>query len=626
MRTYSDGVGARRDRRSTHGEGPEATTDLHLRALQSIDVSFTIADPHQPDTPLIWVNDAFTRTTGYPFAEAVGRNCRFLQGPRSDRATAAQLGDAVRERRPARVELLNYRKDGSTFWNEIVLAPVFDRAGRLTHFVGVQDDVTARVEARAEREELLDRERRTRSAAERATRVEEAARGRLELLWAATNGMVRALRQAPEALRALTDVLVPGLADLAAVDLAGTESAGVDFAGDLAGGEGSRRIALTGLDAGLVAAFTAAEAAGEPAGPARGLVGQILATGEPILISQVGEADLAAATTCPVQLDAYRRLRPRSIIAVPLSVGGRPVGALRLISTTASTRHYDRDDLNLTVELGRRASLLLENAHLYGRAHAVAETLQRSLLPDMPTVPGLTFAARYLPASDTARVGGDWYDVLLLPGGRFGLAIGDVMGHDLPAATAMAQFRSTLRAYAWELVGPGEVLDRLDRLVQGLAMDSFATAFFAILEPDWAGGGATLTYANAGHLPPLLSLGGTGEPTVRPLTGAQSIMLGVATARGREEVSVPFPAGSTLLLYTDGLVEQRGRDIDDGIDLAAARLARYAPSTAAARTGLVRADLEELADGLIREVAGDEPQQDDIAVLLVQLTRDLRPT
>ncbi|WP_307875029.1 PP2C family protein-serine/threonine phosphatase [Frankia nepalensis] len=367
-------------------------------------MSFTIADPHQPDTPLIWVNGAFTRITGYPFAEAVGRNCRFLQGPRSDRAAAARLGEAQRECRPTRVEILNYRKDGGTFWNEIAIAPVFDGAGRLTHFVGVQDDVTARVEARAEREEL------------------------------------------------------------------------------------------------------------------------------------------------------------------------------------------------------------------YGRAHAVAEMLQRSLLPEMPTVPGLTFVARYLPASDTARVGGDWYDVLSLPDGRVGLAIGDVMGHDLPAAAAMAQLRSTLRAYAWELVGPGEVLERLDRLAQGLAMDSFATVFYAILEPNTSGG-ATLSYANAGHLPPLLCAAGGGP--VHRLSDAHSLLLGVSDIGARDEASVALPPGSTLLLYTDGLVEQRGRDVEDGIDRAAALLAGHTPPPASRQ--VADSGLEGLADTLTSQATGGEPQQDDIAVLLVRL-------
>ncbi|ONH32474.1 SpoIIE family protein phosphatase [Pseudofrankia asymbiotica] len=593
--------------------------DLYQRAVQSTDVSFTIADPYQPDTPLTWVNDAFTRVTGYPFAEAVGRNCRFLQGPRSDPAAAARLRDAQRERRPTRVEILNYRKDGSTFWNEIALAPVFDRAGRLTHFVGVQDDVTAKVEAREQREELLVREQRARSTAEWAARVEGAARGRLELLGQVTDAMSGALRQMPAAPRALADVLVPRLADLAVVDLAVVD-------------DESYRIALVGLDSGLEADFIAGEAARGLPDTAWGLIDHVLSTGRPVLVSEVRDDDLVLAATSTAQLDAYRRMRPCSFLAVPLPARGRAVGVLRLITTAASGRHYDQDDQDLAVDLGRRAGMLLDNARLYRRAHTVAETLQRSLLPDMPTVPGMSLAARYLPASDTARVGGDWYDVLLLPDGRVGLVIGDVMGHDLPAAATMAQLRSMLRAYAWELVGPGEVLDRLDRLAQGFDTDSFATVFYAVLEQDPAGGGARLSYANAGHLPPLVCTGGgAGQRTVRPLADASSLPLGVGDAGGRDEASVPLPLGSTLLLYTDGLVEQRGRDIEEGIDQAAALLAGHLPglvsrragvahaAAAGADAGAARPDLDRLADALTSQVPAAESQQDDIAVLLVHL-------
>ncbi|OHV35314.1 MULTISPECIES: SpoIIE family protein phosphatase [Pseudofrankia] len=584
-----------------------AADDLYQRVLRSTDVSFTLADPYQPDTPLTWVNDAFTRITGYSFAEAVGRNCRFLQGPRSDPAAAARLGAAQRERRPTRVEILNYRKDGSTFWSEIALAPVLDRDGRLTHFVGVQSDVTDRVEARARREELLVREQQARSTAEWAARVERAAHDRLELLGQVTDVMSGALRQGPAALRALARVLVPRLADLAVVDLASW-------------GDESGRTALAGLDPGIEADFLAGEAARGLPGTRWGLVGRVLSVGRPVLVPEVRDDDMVRSATSAAELDAYRRMRPRSFLAVPLLARGQVVGVLRLITTAASGRRYDRDDLDLAVDLGRRAGLLLDNARLYVRAHTVAETLQRSLLPEMPTVPALSFAARYLPASDTVRVGGDWYDVLLLPDGRVGIAIGDVMGHDLPAAATMAQLRSMLRAYAWELAGPGEVLERLDRVVQGLGMDSFATVFYAVLAPD-PGGGATLSYANAGHLPALLcTVDGTGQRTVEPLADANSLLLGVMDAGGRGEASLSVPPGSTLLLYTDGLVERRGRDIEEGIDQAAALLAGHTPEPVSGHAGGAHPDLDGLADALTRQAAGDEPQQDDIAVLLVRLT------
>src|SRR3712207_2288699 len=108
-------------------------------------MSFTITDPHLPDDPLVWVNPSFTRLTGYRFDDVVGRNCRFLQGPNTDRATVDRIVDALRERRPVTEVLLNYRRDGTAFWNQLSISPVTDAAGEVVNFVGVQNDVTERV-------------------------------------------------------------------------------------------------------------------------------------------------------------------------------------------------------------------------------------------------------------------------------------------------------------------------------------------------------------------------------------------------------------------------------------------------------------------------------------------------
>ena len=194
------------------------------------------------------------------------------------------------------------------------------------------------------------------------------------------------------------------------------------------------------------------------------------------------------------------------------------------------------------------------------REHRIAEILQRSLLPDtMPTIPGLMLAARYVPAAAEVEVGGDWYDVVPLADGRVAVAIGDVAGHGLRAASTMGQLRMALRAYALEEWSPGAVLTRLHRLVQALALPEMATAILLLFDLETG----TLTFANAGHPPPLL-IPETGEPLF--LEGGLAPPLGAAPHHEVfPESTAELPRGATLLLYTDGLVERRGTSLRDGL-------------------------------------------------------------
>ena len=209
----------------------------------------------------------------------------------------------------------------------------------------------------------------------------------------------------------------------------------------------------------------------------------------------------------------------------------------------------------------------MDNARLYETEHAAAATLQHSLLPAVPHVPGLQVAARYLVGMDGNQVGGDWYDVLNLPDGAVGVAVGDVVGHDLRAAAAMGQLRGVLRSYAWDGGPPGSVLDRCDQLVQGLEMAAMATAVYARLEPPDATGDRLLRYANAGHPTPLL-LGPDGtllrldaQPLADDRGGARASAAG--RGPGRTEASVRCAPGSVLVLYTDGLTDIAGEDADE---------------------------------------------------------------
>jgi PAS domain S-box-containing protein len=233
------------------------------------------------------------------------------------------------------------------------------------------------------------------------------------------------------------------------------------------------------------------------------------------------------------------------------------------------------------------------------REHRIAETLQRSLLPDrLPEIPGVVLAARYVPATSDIEVGGDWFDVVQLPNGTVALAIGDVAGHGLRAASTMGQLRMALRAYALEEESPSQVVSRVRHLVRLLVPD-IVTLIYLVFDPD----SGILRFANAGHPPPLL-VDGNGEASY--LEGGLAPPLGATAHPGQDiEIAAHLEMGSTLLLFTDGLVERRGTSIGDGLT----RL-----KTLAADPG---EDLEALCDHLLSSMVTSEVS-DDIALLAIR--------
>lgn len=303
----------------------------------------------------------------------------------------------------------------------------------------------------------------------------------------------------------------------------------------------------------------------------------------------------------------------RSSLSVPLLDDDRKVlGGLNMYGDAIAG--FGDDSRRSATSFARQATLLLVQMQMLhderaGRAreHQVAATLQRSLLPTLPVLPGITSAARYLVSEQDTQVGGDWYDLFALPDGALGVAIGDVMGHDVAAAAAMGQLRSVLRSYAYEGSSPAVVLDHLDRLVQGFEMAQVATTVFGRLVRDSGeGGDATFTFANAGHLPPLLW---HRDGHVDPVEGAASPLIGVIEpgTRPRLEAALRVPTGSTLILYTDGLVETRACEFDVGIDQLRTTLAALDPQS----------DLDEVCDQVIRQLVAGE-REDDIAILAVR--------
>ena len=232
------------------------------------------------------------------------------------------------------------------------------------------------------------------------------------------------------------------------------------------------------------------------------------------------------------------------------------------------------------------------------REHAIAEELQRTLLPDpLFDIAHLDVATFYRAGVEGTQAGGDWYDVIELPGGRSALVLGDVMGRGVRAAAVMGQLRATVRAYSRLDVPPAELLTLLDESVRELNDHMIVTCVYAVHDPA----GGTLTYSNAGHLPPLLLL--PGEPARRLTAGGPP--LGTAFPVTEAE-TVPLPAGALLTLYTDGLVEHRGSNIDDGID----QLARAIEAC----TVPIEAMPGALADALLPEAPDD-----DVALLIAQL-------
>lgn len=324
----------------------------------------------------------------------------------------------------------------------------------------------------------------------------------------------------------------------------------------------------------------------------------VVRTGRAEFYPEIPDELLVEGARDEEHLRAIRELGLRSAIIVPLTVRGRTLGALTLIHAETA-RRYDEDDLQLAQELAGRAAFAVENAGLYTRAHEAVVALQQSLLPrQLPVIPGIEFGARYMPASSEVDVGGDWYDGFVIGEGRVSVAIGDVAGHGVAAAAAMGQFRHGLRAYALDGGGPASVLNRLNRLMEITTRMEMATLVYG--EVDQARG--MLSFVRAGHPPPLLR--GPGGDVTR-LEGAGGLPVAVDVGARYETMEVPFPVGSILILYTDGLVEGRG-ELEAGM-AHLERLLAEAPDRS-----------EDLCEWILAGMGSERSRSDDIAILALR--------
>jgi PAS domain S-box-containing protein len=315
--------------------------------------------------------------------------------------------------------------------------------------------------------------------------------------------------------------------------------------------------------------------------------------------ADAGEEYLRASAQDERHVELLRALDVVGYLCVPLVVGDRVLGSLTVLSTGAG-RRLEPADAVLGEELALQVSLVVDRAERYDRDRRTSHALQAGLLPPPPPhVPGLSIAVRYLPGTSGVEVGGDFYDVIELPGDGVAVAVGDVAGHDITAAATMGQLRSVSRALIADVAGPAALVRRLQDNWALLGIDRMATAVYAVLEPATG----RLRVASAGHLAPLVLHDGA----CRPIDVEPAAPLGAPTTPVEEHVST-LPAGASLLLFTDGLVESRHQDIDVGTGQLAA---------VAAAAGTT--DPERLCDAILAEMAGDD-RGDDVALLVI--TRD----
>ena len=341
---------------------------------------------------------------------------------------------------------------------------------------------------------------------------------------------------------------------------------------------------------------------------------QALRTGQPVVLRATTETVLSSLTD-PAQQALLRQLAPRSAVVQPMRARGRTLALLTLCRSGAEA--HRAADLDTVAELAGRAGLALDNARLYEQQRLLAEGLQRSLLTEPPEPDHAHVVVRYQPAAQAAQVGGDWYDAFLQPDGAMMIVIGDVIGHDTVAAAAMGQVRGLLRGIAATTGdGPADVLRHVDQVMQTLRIDTTATVVVARLEqtPEERVRGVTrLRWSNAGHPPPMV-LQPDGTVTALPELEAD-LLLGIDPTSERRESVIDLDRGSTVLLYTDGLVERRDQSLDDG--LAALR---------DALTELAQLPLafDVLCDRVLERMLPPRPE-DDVALVAVRLHRQDRP-
>ncbi|MEV6327589.1 SpoIIE family protein phosphatase [Streptomyces sp. NPDC051909] len=527
-----------------------------------------------PDLRFLRVNDALARMNGVPAADHIGRRLtEVVPG-----INAGALEALMRQVLDTGTAVVDARRAGRTpadpshdhIWSNSY-APLLDHGGNPLGVIASLIDITESQQAHIE---------------------VERARHRFALLAeaGARIGTTLDLRQTAEEV---VGFLVPQLADSADVQL--LESV-LDPDESTAATRGIlRRLAARFPDPGAPTALLAPGQTFQI--PLDSVYEEVITEARPM---DLHVADVPALIRDP-RLEALRRYLATRIGAarlIPLVARGKVLGTVS-VTRLRHREPFDEEDRILMDEVVARAATNIDNARLYTTQRQAALTLQRSLTNNaLPDVPGLQLTGRYLPASDH-DVGGDWFDVVPLPGGRTALVIGDVMGHGIHAAAVMGQLRTAVRTLARHDIPPARMLSSLDAVVDDLGEDEMATCVYAVYDPA----DARLTVARAGHPPPAAV---TPDGTVTFLDGSPGTPLGTGAHEFCTQ-EVTLPAGGLLVLYTDGLIEARDQDLDQG-------MARVA--------GALRAmdrPLDAVCDELLAGLP-EGPAQDDVAVLLARTT------
>jgi PAS domain S-box-containing protein len=514
-------------------------------------------------TVITW-NRAAEAMFGWTFGETVGQELREFIFPPDGRddhdARRQDLIDAPEQVKVVQFEVDLQRRDGSTFPAEETISRV--RIGGEVLISAFIRDISGRRRRQQEREALL-REQAARAEAERVAEM--------------ISGM-QLLVDAALAHRTLDEILGDLVTRVRGV-------LGADAATVYVTEEGERLVPR--------ATSGTRPAQGTPVPFGDGFAGRVAVAREAVL-----EQDFEPSR---IRDPAMRALGLRSLIGVPLMAESEVRGVL--VVGAADARHFTAEDTGLLRLAADRVALAMEHVRVYEREHRIAETLQRTLLPDhLPQVPGLAVAARYLPAATESEVGGDWFDVIPIPGGSTGLVMGDVAGKGLAAASMVGQLRSALRAYALEGHEPARVVERLNRLVWSDSPENhMATLLYLVIDAS----DGLVRWVNAGHMPPLL-VSGEGQPSF--LEGGRSVPLGVLPFPSFEEVSASIEPGGTVVLYTDGLIERPGTHIDAGMQLLV-EVVGSAPE-----------DPDALCDHVLDVLVPEGGTADDVALLALRNT------
>ncbi|WP_240916105.1 SpoIIE family protein phosphatase [Sanguibacter sp. HDW7] len=570
-------------------------------AAQHVGVGLTTLGVRDGVVRMLWVNDVFSRITGYAAHEVVGLEPRLFYSDQWSEVGVASLATEVRAGRTASITLPFRRPDGASVWLALSLTavpadavasvvPTEDEAdgGPAEMWIASFSDVTGTVERNVHLRDAMRAERRARLHLALLSRVSD----------------LLSEPDPDEALTQVTALLAPALVQWAGAFLV---EGGLRLVGhDPGRADGLRRDAARRRTLRRVSP-------GDPTGAYE--IDRVLGglQSEAILDLTLVHPDESAAALVQGQVLAAEPglalLSPR--VRVVGVLGSRSVLALLVHAVSESGGVPQLAD-ELEQVLGvvvRRVGLALDNARLYAREHELAETMQRSLLPRQVEIDGLDLWTYYAPSVAHAQVGGDWYDVLEVAPGVAGVVVGDVVGHDVEAAALMGQLRSVVRAYAFEGGSPASVLDRTDQLMRGMRAPRAASAVYGTLMPRVGSPGTwVFEYARAGHLPAVLVR--DGQATQLAQGAGALIGFGRRARTGGRAVLVP---GDTLVLYTDGLIERRARPLRAGLEALLAAAARTQAQDAA---GIGEELLAALADS----------PEDDVAVVVVRVPQEGAPT